>query len=240
MIFELLKDTTTLALIVASLYFALRLYVRRRRPDWAGPLARRRLAVLLLLVLAVITIKVTEDVLGGESGPVDNLILAFIHAHVPPESIRFFELITLSGSFSVLLPLTSVATLALLVARRRLEALLLASSVLAGALVVYVIKMAVGRVRPALWVTDAYWGFSFPSGHTLVVAALATAAVLIVDRIWPAAHRPALLLALAWTLLVGISRMVIGVHWPTDVLAATCIGAFLPLAMGIALKRVRS
>jgi len=105
-----------------------------------------------------------------------------------------------------------------------------------GAILVYVVKAAVGRVRPALWETEWYWGSSFPSGHTLVVAAFATAAVVCVSRIWPAARGFALSIALLWILLVGFSRLVIGVHWPTDVLAVACIGAFLPLAMSFALK----
>ena len=67
-------------------------------------------------------------------------------------------------------------------------------------------------------------------------AAFATAAVLCVGRIRPAARKFALPVALLWIFLVGFSRLVIGVHWPTDVLAAVCIGAFLPLAMSVALE----
>ena len=65
MIFELIEDTTKLALIVACLYFALGAYVRRKQPAWSEPLEKRRLAVLLVLVLAVSAIKVSEDVLGN-------------------------------------------------------------------------------------------------------------------------------------------------------------------------------
>jgi undecaprenyl-diphosphatase len=239
-IFELIEDTTELALIVACLYFALGAYVCRKQPAWSEPLEKRRLAVLLVLVLAVSAIKVSEDVVGGESGPIDEAILVFIRGHVPGTLIGFFEAITFTGSSTVLFPLATAATIALLCARRRFEAQLLAGSVIIGAAAVYAVKTAVGRARPALWETEWYWGPSFPSGHTLVVAAFATAAVLCVNRIWPAAHKFALWIALLWIFLVGISRLVIGVHWPTDVLAAACIGAFLPLAMSVALELRRA
>jgi undecaprenyl-diphosphatase len=236
MILELLEDTIKLALIVASLYFALGAYVRRRQPALSEPLERRRLAVLVVLILSVSAIKVTEDVLGGDSGPIDRAILLFIRGHVPVALNGFFEAVSFTGSSGVLFPLTTAATLALLLTKRRFEALLLAASVISGATVVYVIKSAVGRARPALWETELYWGSSFPSGHTLVVAAFAIAAALCISRMWPAARGFAFSIALSWTLLVALSRLVLGVHWPTDVLAAACIGAFLPLVMSVALE----
>jgi hypothetical protein len=74
-IFELIEDAVKLTLIVAGRYFALGVYVRRKQPAWTEPLERRRLAVLWVLVLGASAIKVTEDVLGGESGPIDEAIL---------------------------------------------------------------------------------------------------------------------------------------------------------------------
>ena len=236
MIFELIEDTTKLALIVACLYFALGAYVRRKQPAWSEPLEKRRLVIVLVLVLAVSAIKVSEDVLGGESGPIDKAILLFIRGHVPGTLTGFFEAMTFTGSFRVLFPLATGATIALLCVRRRFEALLLATSVISAATVVYVVKTAVGRARPALWETEWYWGSSFPSGHTLVVAAFGIAAALCISRIWPATREFALSIAILWICLVAFSRLVLGVHWPSDVLAAACIGASLPLAMSVALE----
>lgn len=236
MIFELILDLTKLAFIVAGLYFAFGAYVRRRRQAWSEPMVKRRFAILLALFLIVSALKVSEDVLGGESGPIDMAILVFIHSHVPSAWIGFFEVVTLTGSVRVLVPLTVAGTIALLFARRRFEAWLLAASVIGGELLVYLVKTVVGRARPGLWETESYWGSSFPSGHTLIVAAFATAVVLCVDRIRPAAHGFALSVALLWISTVALSRLVLGVHWPTDVLAAACIGAILPLAMSVVLE----
>jgi len=236
MTFELIIDIAKLALITASLYFALGAYVHRKQPAWSEFLEKRRFAVLLLLVLAVIAIKVGEDVVNKESGPVDELVLQFIHTSVPAALSGFFEAATLSGSADVLFPLSVAVVVALLFSGRRFEALLLAISVIGSGIVVYILKAFIGRTRPALWEAEWYWGSSFPSGHTLVVAAFAAATTVAVTRIWPGTRIFVMLIAAVWVSSVAISRLVLGAHWPTDVLAAACIGAFLPLAVGIALE----
>ncbi len=236
MIFELIEDISKMSLSVACLYFVLGAYVRRKQPAWSEPLEKRRFITLLVLVLAVFAVKFSEDVLGGESGPIDRAILLFIHNHVPSTLTGFFEVITFTGSSLVLFPLVTMATIALLWAKHRFEALLVAASVISATIVVYFVKMAVSRARPALWDTEWYWGSSFPSGHTLAVAAFATAAALCAIRIRPASRNLVLSLAIIWISLVAISRLVLGVHWPTDVLVAACIGAFLPLAISVVLE----
>lgn len=233
---EAVEDITKLVLIVAGLYFAARLYARRRQPGWTEPLDRRRVAVLCLLALGATAIKVTEDVLGGESGPIDKAILLFLREHMPLWPTGLFEAVTLTASARALTVLTLATTIALALARRRLEAKLLASSVICAAAVVYAVKLLVGRARPALWDTQWYWGSSFPSGHTLVVAAFATAAALTVGRLLPAARTAALAAAVVWVACVAASRLVLGAHWPTDVLAAVCVGAAIPLGLGLALE----
>jgi undecaprenyl-diphosphatase len=233
---ELIKDVAKLAVIVAFFYFALSVYLGWKQPTWSAFAEKRRFSILLTLVLAVVGIKVSEDAVNRESGSFDVLVLQFIHAKVPPSLTGIFEAITISGSASVMLPLVIIMAVALLCAKRGFEALLLTVSVLSGAIIVYALKAVVGRARPDLWDTEWYWGSSFPSGHTLVVAALATATVISVHRIWPGSRKFAVLIAFVWAFSVGFSRLVLGVHWPTDVLAAVCIGMFLPLAIGIVLE----
>jgi undecaprenyl-diphosphatase len=230
-LFKAAWEVVELAFIVASLYFAVRLYALRRQPTWREPFDRRRVAILWLLALAAIAIKVTEDVVAGESGPIDERLMIFLHSHVSPALTSCFEAVTFSASGSVLTTMTIAATIVLVIAKRPTEAMLLAGSVMGAALVVYAIKMIVGRDRPALWDTQWYWGSSFPSGHTLVATAFAAASALMLGGMWPAARKPALVVAAVWIVLVALSRLVLGVHWPTDVLAAACIGAAIPLGL---------
>ena len=234
MLFNLVADLAKLSLFTFCAYALLAAYAQRCQPQWTEHLTRRRLAVLSMLTLAVAGIKLIEDVVAKESGPVDEAILWFIRQHVPAALNSFFEIVTLGGSARVLVPVAVVATVFLWFARRRFEALLLSASLLTATLVVWGMKAIVGRARPALWEAQWYWGSSFPSGHTLSTAAFATAVALCVARIRPRASSLAMVLALLWTGLVAISRLVLGVHWPSDVLAATCLGAFIPLLFSVA------
>lgn len=235
MLIELLVDLAKLGFFVTSAYLLLQAYARRRRPGWAASLTRRRLAVLGSLTLAMSAIKVIEDVMAKESGPVDTALLWFVREHVPAALTGFFGVVTLSGSAAFLLPASGVAVLALLFARRRFEALLMGASMVTAPLLVYGLKAIVGRARPSLWDTQWYWGSSFPSGHTLSAAAFATAAALCLARLWPRSARLSMAAALLWTSLVALSRLVLGVHWPSDVLAALCLGVFIPLSFSVAL-----
>jgi undecaprenyl-diphosphatase len=234
--FKIIEEIAEFLLSIASIYLVAGAYVRRYQPAWSAPLEKRRLVTLSALVLAVTVVKISEDVLEGETGPIDKTILLFIHTYFPDSLIGLFEAITLTGSLRVLFPLATVATIALLCTKRRFEALLVSASVISGAVVIYVVKTVAGRVRPALWDIDWYWGSSFPSGHTLAVTVFATVIVLCAGRIKPAWRNFSMLIAVLWIFLIAISRLVLGVHWPTDVLVAVCIGAFLPLAISVALE----
>ena len=155
-----------------------------------------------------------------------------MHSHVPQSLAGFFNTITLSSSARFLVPASVLAITVLLLARRRFEAVLMASSMVIAPLAVYLLKLAFERTRPVLWDAPWYWGSSFPSGHTLSIATFATAAVLCAMRIWPQRRWPAMLVsgfAILWTCAIALSRLILGVHWPTDVLAAIVVGVAIPV-----------
>ncbi|MGB4118114.1 MAG: phosphatase PAP2 family protein [Polaromonas sp.] len=231
----LVVDILKLTLYIACAYLAIAALTSHVKTPWLLELAGRRFAVLSLLTLLVAGVKVFEDVLSKESGPIDTTALWFIKQYASPAWLGFFSAVTWSGAAIFLVPATSLLCTLLLWAQHPREAILLVASMTSGWALTYTLKTMIDRPRPELWSTTWYWGSSFPSGHTLSTAAFATALTLIAARIWPLSRRMALPLAVLWISLMGMSRLVLGVHWPTDVLAAICIGVFIPLAINMVL-----
>lgn len=228
-------EIVVLLLAVLALSALARNHLHTHQPAWALPLAQHRVRLLLLIALLMTAIVLSILVLHGRTRELDTAILLYLHAHASPSALGFFERVTLSGASHYLIPAISLCTVTLLIWGRRLEAVLLAASGVSGMLTTYLIKSMVARDRPALWDTALYWGSSFPSGHTLGTAACATAGVLCLRRLSPAAQPLGLILATSWIGLVGLSRLVLGVHWPTDVLAGICIGVAVALMVDLSL-----
>jgi undecaprenyl-diphosphatase len=86
------------------------------------------------------------------------------------------------------------------------------------------------------WAEDAS-GFGFPSGHAMNSTVVFGALALIVWRLWgPRAGAAALALSLALVVLVGSSRIYLGVHWTTDMLGGFFAGAAFLLVLLAALS----
>lgn len=135
--------------------------------------------------------------------------------------------VTWAGSLWVLAPLAAICCLALVRAGLRREALAVALS-LAGAWLLWVlVKQLVSRPRPAVEHLQAVSGASFPSGHATQASAFWLSLVLALRSTGAsrAASAAATALALLLVPAVAVSRVYLGVHYPSDVLAGALLGA---------------
>ncbi|MDB5268600.1 MAG: hypothetical protein JWP58_1640 [Hymenobacter sp.] len=177
------------------------------------------LALLAGLVLPwVVFVNVAEDIWehGGFIG--DKQILELLHAHATPGQDKLALALTAAGDPLPMGILAVLITLGLAGWGTRRQAWFFGLSV-GGAMALNVlVKALFARPRPALWLSlkPAFY-YSFPSGHAMGAAAVATALGFL---LWQhRGHWLAWVLGPLFALAVGWSRMYLGVHYPSDVLA---------------------
>jgi len=135
--------------------------------------------------------------------------------------------ITSLGSASVLVLITAAVIVYLLMIRRPATALLIFVAVAGGQMLSSLLKAGIDRPRPDLvshLVNET--SFSFPSGHAMLSAVTYLTLGSLAARFLHGRTTKIFVLCLAvlTTVLVGISRVYLGVHWPSDVLAGWCAG----------------
>jgi len=176
----------------------------------------------------VIFVRMTRELIEGEDSAMDGAILLALAQRRTPWLTTAAMDVTALGSITLVVLFSAFTLLVLLVLRDRLGALqLLIASVGAGVLTL-VTKNMIERIRPEetqqLILAS---GFSYPSGHSVSTSALyLTIAIIAGHYVQHPGARAAILLAVSAVLvMVGASRVYLGVHYATDVVSGISLGA---------------
>lgn len=196
----------------------------------------RMLVLFLALVAAAFALlKLASEVLEGDTFALDRAILRGLRtagdAAIPlgPKWLQLAMIdITALGGFTVLTLITVFAVGFLLALRTYATALFVALAVSGGAVLGTVLKAVFVRARPdvvphLVLVNSA----SFPSGHAMNSALVYLTLATLLARAQAGRRVRIYLLSVAMvlTLLIGTSRVYLGVHWPSDVVAGWGVGA---------------
>ncbi len=179
------------------------------------------LALAVFLFLGV-------DVGRGAADPLDTSLLRWVHAHTTPGLDGLAIAVTGLGSWVSTVTLGLVALAFLLLLGRRADGVMLVATVAGAFALSDVIKAAFHRPRPHVfpWLVARVGNSSFPSGHALRTAALLAALAWLLARMEPSRWARGLTGALAAlaVALVAASRVWVGVHNPSDVVAGAAVG----------------
>ena len=195
-------------------------------------------APLYLLAIACLLFifgLIAQTVVEGKSSAFDRSIILAFREHGNPsapigpawvqESARD---LTSLGSIIVLVIITLAIAGYLFLARKQAAAWLMLVAVFSGIAVSDLLKFAFGRPRPDFISAAArVFTTSFPSGHATLSAItyLTIAGLLAESKSSARVGMYFIVLAALLTILIGISRVYLGVHYPTDVLGGWCVGA---------------
>ena len=197
------------------------------------------LTLFILAGLAWVFIWVTGEVIEGDSHALDEQLLMSMRAADNPSDPlgphwveELMRDITGLGGVGVLAFLTLVVAGFLLLERKGKVALVVLITIGSGIALSLLMKMGFDRPRPELVPHESYvYTTSFPSGHSMMSAVVYLSLASLLARVQRNRKNKIYLIAVAiiLTVAIGVSRVYMGVHWPTDVLAGWMAGAFWAL-----------
>ncbi len=173
-------------------------------------------------------IKITSELLEHEVSSVDRTILIGVaKARAPWFTLVAVDLTAL-GSVTLVVLISPIALCVLLLLKDRMGALQLVAASVGAGILTTTVKNYIDRARPEV-VTQLVEvsGLSYPSGHSLAATSLYLTIAIVVSRHLQRTRSQIAILAMTVgiILLVGMSRIYLGVHYPSDVASGISLGA---------------
>ncbi|MEX2671470.1 MAG: phosphatase PAP2 family protein [Phycisphaeraceae bacterium] len=208
--------------------------MKQQARGWLGREFGLLLALFALVVGTWVFIEVTDEVLEGEYRSLDESIVLALRADEPPHTpvgpdwLEQAALdVTALGGYSVLTLAILAVSGFLLLARAYQQLIMILTVTLSGLLITHGLKLLVARPRPmeALHLTTVSTP-AFPSGHAMNSAIIYLTLAAMLARMVRRRRLKLYIMTVAVLLTgaVGMTRVYLGVHYPTDVLAGWAAG----------------
>ena len=221
-------------LVAAAILFAV---LRRQRTRIASWITERlpesvTLYEVWLLAVSLVAIgllgKITEDVVTREATPFDDAVSGWITSVQFPGVHAFVSIANALGSGPAIIGATIVAILWRWYRRDRDGVVILTSLAVVTQLLDALLKTAVHRIRPEpLHAYTKLYVASFPSGHAMNAIAMYGVIAILIAREQPRLRRLLFSIVVLISLAIGVARVYLRLHWPTDVLGGYCMGLLL-------------
>ena len=193
----------------------------------------KRIAVLLVVglvgvgILLVLLAEFHEEIADPFSMNLDLHIQSVVHGYTSPGMTRMMVDLSAMGSPGFLFPFSALLAALFLLQRRFRDAGVFVTAMVGARILIGVLKLYFHRARPDVpWALAAENSFAFPSGHSIVAVVLyGTLLYLRVTQLRRTWQRVAVSAVVAGLILgVGLSRIYLGVHYPSDVVAGYLVG----------------
>lgn len=207
--------------------------LRRIRP-WLRALPPRRLAQFGAAILASIGFVVLAAPMhAGALDRLDRAVELAIHRLDARPLDLAMEAATWIGANPVQLPVVAAVTALAIRMRRRAVALILVIDTVVVIAAYSLLKVMFSRERPRLFdKIELPTSYAFPSGHAMSAVGIYGVVAAALIALYPRARRPVIAAAIALIALIGLSRIYLGVHWPSDVIGGF-LGGVPPLVVSV-------
>ena len=191
------------------------------------------------LIIIYVVAQISDEVLDKETFTFDKTILLWIHSFANPTLDIIMRSITRLNDPSTVVVIAFLVFATLLWRRYYSEAQIFIINCFGGVVLSYGLKSVFGKTRPALWqsvIEDL--SFSYPSGHALGSTVLYGFIAYLIATRYPQFSLLVYTVAVCLIGAIGLSRLYLGVHWPTDIIGGYGIG-FLWLTFCITMLKLK-
>lgn len=188
---------------------------------------KNKIIILINIILIIIFFIIGIWVRDSEEGILfDESVMDYVHSKTTIKGIKIMKIITFLGSAYFLFPLGIIIFLFMAKNKNLNGILLLILSTLGSYGLNFIFKNIFIRVRPLEYFLIEQSGYSFPSGHAMVsMSFYTTMTYLICKKLKkPEFNTIFYIVNFIIVVIIGFSRIYLGVHWPTDVLMGFIMG----------------
>jgi undecaprenyl-diphosphatase len=188
------------------------------------------LEVLLVSVLFIVSVFafafLAKGVVEGREQKFDNSVFSFFDQFSTPDVISAMRVVSFFGSMQFLIPAYIIMIGYFAMRKKYVNAIDIAIIGITSSALMFALKSIFHRQRPDLPIIKGIYTYSFPSGHALSSFILCSILVFIIQNgVWKKLYKWVVsILLLIFSITIGISRIILRVHYPTDVIASFCLG----------------
>ncbi|OGL21908.1 hypothetical protein A2707_00955 [Candidatus Saccharibacteria bacterium RIFCSPHIGHO2_01_FULL_45_15] len=210
------------------------IYDQTDKPVGRTTLRKLIVAFIIFIIPVVAFAYIADEVVEGDTMQIDTRILLGIYHQSTPVLNEIVLHITGLGGVLGVAGLTAAAIGIFMYRSRWQSCLQIAAGVAGAALLNVALKLIFERDRPNLWQHLIFENsYSFPSGHAMLSSALAFSFVVVM---WHTRWRwITFSIATFYVIAIGFTRLYLGVHYPTDVLAGWCVSAAWVIVVAVVL-----
>ncbi|NHN35023.1 phosphatase PAP2 family protein [Paenibacillus sp. S3N08] len=183
-------------------------------------------SALILFFFVFIFDRFADELIEHELNKFDQNIINWVQGLIYPQLTTIMKIFTVLGSTTALILFLIISVALMIWQKKRWEALFLVIAISGGALFNQLLKWVFHRQRPTLHRLIEETGYSFPSGHSMV-SFIFYGMLGMLFYMFLVSSLPKViitLISIALILMIGISRIYLGVHYPSDVLAGFAAG----------------
>jgi undecaprenyl-diphosphatase len=172
-------------------------------------------------------VALASHVRSGSTQAFDDTVIRWMGDHRSTSLDASMIEVTALGTGTVVVMIVAVAALFLVLTQHKYSAILLLASTIGGIVLDGILKLGFNRPRPSIFIPAVHTvSSSFPSGHAMSAAVVYSTVAYLAARLHKRRWARWLVMTAAFIViaLISISRLYLGVHYPSDVLAGVAIG----------------